>query len=107
MFWWGVSDIKRITFHYNISIVQNLQCDWLPSVHYNTTMHAVFFVLSPFSWETNVFSVVFIHKLLYNAGKNSLKMKEKKRLEEKRTNDINDKIKKNIAVAVFAEYEFD
>ena len=38
--------------------------------------------LSPVSWEwdTNVttFSVVFVHKLLYNAGKNSVKVKEKK-----------------------------
>ena len=48
-------------------------------------MHAVFFVLSPVSWETNVteFSVVFIHKLLsINAGKNSLKMKGKKETKE-------------------------
>ena len=49
-------------------VVQNLQCDWLLRMHYNTTMHAVFFfVLSPVSWETNVtkFSVVFRHKALY------------------------------------------
>ena len=30
------------------------------------------------------FSVVFTHKLLYNAGKNSVKMKEKKQTENKR-----------------------
>ena len=50
-------------------------------------MHAVIFVLSPVSWETNVtkFSVVFIQKLLsINAGKNSLKMKGKKETKEKR-----------------------
>ena len=49
-------------------MVQNLQCDWLLRVHYNTTMHAVFF-LSPVS-KTNItkFSVVFTHKSLYNAG---------------------------------------
>ena len=65
--------------------MQNLQYDWLLSVHYNTAMHAVVF-LSPVSWETNVtkFSVVFTHKLLYNAGKNSVKIKEKKRIENKR-----------------------
>ena len=66
--------------------MQNLQCDWLLSVHYNTIMHAVFFVLSPVFWETNVtkFSVVFIHKFLtYNAGKNSVKMKGENRLETK------------------------
>ena len=44
--------------------------------------------LSPVSWEwdTNVttFSVVFVHKLLYNAGKNSVKVKEKKQIENKR-----------------------
>ena len=49
-------------------------------------MHAVF--LSPVSWEwdTNVttFSVVFVHKLLYNAEKNSVKIKEKKQIENKR-----------------------
>ena len=50
-------------------------------------MHAVFFALSPVSWETNVtkFSVVFIHKLSYiNAGKNSVKMKEKKQIGNKK-----------------------
>ena len=42
--------------------MQNLRCDWLLSVHYNTTMHAEFFVLSPVLWETSVtkFSVVFV-----------------------------------------------
>ena len=37
-------------------------------------------------WDTNVttFSVVFVHKLLYNARKNSLKVKEKKQIENKR-----------------------
>ena len=63
-----------------------MQCDWLLSVHYNTTMHAVF--LSPVSreWDTNVttFSVVFVDKLLYNAGKNSVKIKEKKQIENKK-----------------------
>ena len=43
---------------------------------------------APVSWEwdTNVttFSVVFVHKLLYNAGKNSVKVKEKKQIENKR-----------------------
>ena len=67
--------------------MQNLQCDWLLRVHYDTTMHAVFFVLSPASWETNVtkFSVVFIHKFLYiNAGKKQRKNEgEKNRLETK------------------------
>ena len=39
------------------------------------------------------FSVVFVHKLLYNAGKNSVKVKEKKQIEnkEKRAKQ-NDKI---------------
>ena len=48
-------------------------------------MHAVFFVSSPVSWETNVtkFSEFFIHKLLYDAVKNSVKMKEKKQIENK------------------------
>ena len=86
--------------------MQNLQCDWLLSVHYNSTMHAVLFVLSPVSWETNVtkFSVVFIHKLLYiNAGKNSVKTKGKKQIGNKRkTAKLNDKIEKTF-VAVFAE----
>ena len=60
-------------------------------------MHAFF--LSPVSWEwdTNVttFSVVFVHKLLYNARKNSVKVKEKKQIEnkEKRAKQ-NDKIQK-------------
>ena len=55
--------------------------------------------LSPVSWEwdTNVttFSVVVVHKLLYNAGKNSVKVEEKSRLKtkEKRAKQ-NDKIKK-------------
>ena len=86
--------------------MQNLQCDWLRSVHYNSTMHAVFFV----SWETNVtkFSVVFTHKLLYNAMKNSVKTKEKKQIENKRKKRAkqNDKIQTTF-VTVFAEYEFD
>ena len=30
------------------------------------------------------FSVVFVYKLLYNAGKNSVKIKEKKQIENKR-----------------------
>ena len=55
--------------------------------------------VSPVSWEwdTNVttFSVVFAYKLLYNAGKNSMKIKEKKHIENKRkTGKANDKIKK-------------
>ena len=51
------------------------------------------------------FSVFFFHKLLYNAGKNSVKMKEKKHIENKRkTGKQNDKIQKPF-VAVFAEYE--
>ena len=59
-------------------------------------MHAF---LPPVSWEwdTNVttFSVVFVHKLLYNEGKNSVKVKEKTRLKtkEKRAKQ-NDKIQK-------------
>ena len=65
--------------------------------------------LSPVFGETNVskFSVAFIHKLLHNAGKNSVKMKEKNRLKtkEKRAKQ-NDKIQKTF-LAVFAEYEFD
>ena len=51
------------------------------------------------------FSVVFTHKSLYNAGSNSVKMKEKNRLKkngQRRT--IN--FKKPFA-AVFAEYKFD
>ena len=41
------------------------------------------------------FSVVFVHKLLYNAGKNSVKVKEKKQIENKRkTGKANDKIQK-------------
>ena len=53
------------------------------------------------------FSVVFIHKLLYNAGKNGVKMKKKSRLEtEEKRAKLNDKIQKTF-VTVFAEYEFD
>ena len=57
-------------------MVQNLQCDWLLRVHYNTTMHAVF-VLSSVSWKTNVtkFSVVFTHKLLVKKCKKTPKTK--------------------------------
>ena len=41
------------------------------------------------------FSVVFVQKLLYNAGKNSVKVKEKKQIENKRkTGKANDKIQK-------------
>ena len=64
--------------------MQNLQCDWLLSVHYNTTMHAarwffLFCLLFPVSRETvTTFSVVFMHKLYYNVEKNGVKMKEKK-----------------------------
>ena len=82
--------------------MQNLQCDWLLRVHYNTTMHAVFFVLSPVYWKSNVtkFSVVFTHKSLYNAENKSIKMKEQKtaKKKEKRAKQ-NDK-------AVLAEYKF-
>ena len=44
------------------------------------------------------FSVVFIHKLSYiNAGQNSVKMKEKKQIgNKKKTAKLNDKIQKNI-----------
>ena len=67
-------------------------------------MHAAF--LSPVSWETNLtkFSVVFTHKLLYNAGK-SCKGKNRLKTREKRAKQ-NDKFQKTFA-AVFAEYEFD
>ena len=43
------------------------------------------------------FSVVFVYKLLYNAGKSGVKIKEKKQIEneEKRAKQ-NDKIQKNI-----------
>ena len=71
-------------------------------------MHAVYF-LSPVFGETNATksSVVFIHKLLYNAGKNSVKMKKKNRLKTKeKPAKQNDKVQKTF-VAVFAEYEFD
>ena len=48
-------------------------------------MHAI--CLSPVSWEwdTNVskFSVVFVYKLLYNTGKNSVKIEEKNKLKTK------------------------
>ena len=44
--------------------------------------------LSPVSWEwdTNVtiFSVVFVYKLLYNAGNEQREIKEKKQIENKR-----------------------
>ena len=44
-----------------------------------------------------IFSVVFVYKLLYNAGKNSVKIKEKNRLKAKEKQaKQNDKIKKNI-----------
>ena len=56
------------------------------------------------------FSVVFVYKFLYNAaGKNSVKIKEKKtrlKTKEKQAQQ-NDKIKKKTFVAVFAEWEFD
>ena len=63
-------------------------------------MHAVF--LSPISreWDTNVttFSVVFVQKLLYNAEKNSVKIKEEKtdwkQKEDGQSKTI--KLKKNI-----------
>ena len=54
------------------------------------------------------FSVVFTHKLLYNARKNSVKTKEKKnrlKIKKKRAKQ-NDKIQKTFVI-VFAEYEFD
>ena len=76
------------------------------SVHYHNA-RCIFLFLSPVPWETNVakFSVAFIHKLLYNAGKNSVKMKGKKQIGNKRkTPKLNDKIQKTF-VAVFAEYE--
>ena len=81
--------------YYNIRN-KNLQCDWLLSVHYNTTMHAVFFSPVSWEWDTNVttFSVVFVYKLLYNAGKNSVKIKKKKnrlKTKEKQAKQ-NDKI---------------
>ena len=49
-------------------------------------MHAVFLSLVSWEWDTNVttFSVVFVYKLLYNGGKNSVKIKEKKQIENKR-----------------------
>ena len=79
--------------------MQNLQCNWLLRVHYNTTV----------SWKTNVtkFSVVFTHKSLYNAGNKSVKIKYKKQTEkkEKRAKQ-NDKIQKPFTT-VFAEYKFD
>ena len=54
------------------------------------------------------FSVVFTHKLLYNTGKNSVKMKEKKQIENKRKNGQSKTIKfKKTFVTVFAECEFD
>ena len=88
--------------------MKNRQCDWLLSVHCNTTMHAVF--LSPVSWEwdTNMttFSVAFVHQLLYNAGKNSVKIKKKKQIENKKKTGKAKRIKKKTFVAVFAEYEF-
>ena len=50
--------------------------------------HNARFFSSPVSWEwdTNVttFSVAFVHKLLYNAGNNSVKVKEKKQIKNKR-----------------------
>ena len=53
------------------------------------------------------FCVVFTHKLLYNARKNSVKTKEKKQIENKKKRaKQNDKIKKTF-VTVFAEYKFD
>ena len=62
-------------------------------------MHAAFLCLlfPGIEWDTNVttFSVVFVYKLLYNAGKNTVKIKEKKqiRTKEKRAKQ-NDKIQK-------------
>ena len=55
------------------------------------------------------FSVVqFVYKLLYNAGKNSVKIKEKKLFENKKKNRQSNTIKfKETFVAVFAEWEFD
>ena len=89
--------------------MQNLQCDWLLRVHYDTTMHAVFFVLSPVSWRTNVtkFSVVFTHKSLDNAGNNSVKMKGKNRLKKKKNGQPRTINFKKPFAAVFAEYKFD
>ena len=50
--------------------------------------HNARFFLSPVSWEwdTNVttFSVVFVHKLLYNAGKKQRESKGEKQIENKR-----------------------
>ena len=89
--------------------MQNLQCDWLLRMHYNTTVHAVFCILSPVFWETNVtnFCVVFIHILYINAEKDSVKMRRKKQIGNKtKTAKLNDKIPRTFA-AVFADYEFD
>ena len=59
-------------------------------------MHAVFLSSVSWEWDTNVttFSVVFVYKLLYNAGKNSVKIKEKKLKTKEKKAKQNDK--KNI-----------
>ena len=58
-------------------------------------------------YDHMIYMIIHIHKILYNAEKNSVKMKEKNVLKtnEKRAKQ-NDKIQKAF-VAVFAEYEFD
>ena len=97
-----------------IQEVKNLQCDWLLSVHYNTTMHAVFLSSVSWEWDTNVtkFSVVFEYKLLYNARKKQSEKKQRKKVEKtewKQKENVQSKtIKiKETFVAVFAEHEFD
>ena len=71
-------------------------------------MHAVF--LSPVSWEwdTNMttFSVVFVHQLLYDAGKKRENKGEKNRLKTKKKRAKQNELIKKTFVAVFAEYEF-
>ena len=72
-------------------------------------MHAVFFVLSPVSWKTNVtkFSVVFTYKSLYNAGEKTMKMKGEKQTEKKKNGQSRTINLKKPFAAVFAEYKFD
>ena len=73
-------------------------------------MLAVF--LSPVSWEwdTNVttFSVFFVYKLLYNAGKKQRENKGEKTDRKQKKNGQSKTINfKKTFVAVFAEWEFD
>ena len=60
-------------------------------------MHAVFFSPVSWEWDTNMttLGVVFVHQLLYNAGKKRENKGEKK-IENKKKRAKQNELKKNI-----------